>query len=359
MPRLFGRSHTRQQIQALVGDMSQVAGIRRAELVEGNEHGAGLIEVTNASGLSFSVLPGRALDISAATYKGMSLCFRSKTGDVGPAFYEAAGINWMRGSFLGLLTTCGLTFVGDPEIDPEEENEELPLHGRLSYIPAKDVYARAAWDEDDYVLRVGGRMREHIMFGHCLEMTREMSTVLGQSVIRIHDRVENLGADPAPLMVVYHTNPGWPLLDVGARLLVRAQKTTEWKNDDEVGPEAYSRMAGPRQRLRDDVYVHRPRADRRGDVRVALINDRLELGLYWKFPRRELPLLNQWQHFHRGTYVTGIEPGNCSVLGRAWNRKHGTLEYLESGQGRDFHLEMGVLDGKREIRAFERSLPDA
>ena len=34
MPRLFGRNYTRQQIQDLVGDMSQVAGIRRGELAE-------------------------------------------------------------------------------------------------------------------------------------------------------------------------------------------------------------------------------------------------------------------------------------------------------------------------------------
>ena len=144
MATLFGRDYTRRQILDLVGDVSQVAGIRRAELTEGNERGAGLVEVTNASGLSFSLLPGRALDIASAQYKGMSLCFRSKTGDVGPAFYEPTGNDWMRGSFLGLLTTCGLTFVGHPEVDPEEEDTELPLHGRLSYIPAKDVSARGA-----------------------------------------------------------------------------------------------------------------------------------------------------------------------------------------------------------------------
>jgi hypothetical protein len=188
-----------------------------------------------------------------------------------------------------------------------------------------------------------------------LEMTRQMSTVLGESVIRLHDRVENLGTDPAPLMVLYHTNPGWPLLDVGARLLVQSGKTTDWLKDEDVSPDVYTKMAGPRQRMHDDVYVHRPRADRRGDAHVALINDRLGLGLYWKFPRKQMPVLSQWQHFHRGTYVTGIEPGNCSALGRAWNRKNRTLEYLEPGQTRDFHLEMGVLDGEKEIRAYERA----
>ncbi len=336
--------------------MSQVALARRAELVEGNERGADLIEVFNASGLCFSLLPGRALDVASAHYKGMSLCFRSKSGDVGPAFYEPEGFNWMRGSFLGLLTTCGMTFVGHPEVDPEEENEELGLHGRLSYLPAKGVVADSAWEGEDYVIRVRGKMRESIMFGGCLDMTREISTVLGEKSIRIHDRIENLGADPSPLMIVYHTNPGFPLLDAGTRLVLHSRRSTEWLQDKEVGPKDYSVARAPRATMHDDVYIHRPKADRQGNVHLGLINDRLELGLYWKFPRKEIPIVNQWQHFHKGTYVTGIEPGNCSVMGRAWNRKHRTLEYLQPGETRDFHIELGVLDGAREIRAFEREV---
>ena len=356
MPKLFGRNYTKQQVTDLVGDMSQVAMARRAELVEGNERGADLIEVFNASGLSFSLLPGRALDVASAHYKGMSLCFRSKTGDVGPAFYEPEGFNWMRGSFLGMVTTCGMTFVGHPEVDPEAGNEELGLHGRLSYLPAKGVVADSGWEDEDYVIRVRGKMRETIMFGCCLEMTREVSTVLGEKSVRIHDRVENLGVDPSPLMIVYHTNPGFPLLDAGTRLVLHSRKSTEWQHDKEVGPKEYSVARAPRGTMHDDVYIHRPRADRQGNVHLGLINDRLELGLYWKFPRKEIPIVNQWQHFHKGTYVTGIEPGNCSVLGRAWNRKHRTLEYLQPGETRDFHIELGVLDGTREIRAFEREV---
>ncbi len=356
MPTLFGKTYTREQLLDRVGDMSQVARARRAELVEGNERGADLIEVFNASGLSFSLLPGRALDIAAADYKGMSLCFRSNTGDVGPAFYEPQGDGWMRGCFLGMVTTCGLTFIGHPETDPEEENEELGLHGRVSYIPAKGVVTDGVWDGDEYTVQVRGRIRESVPFGTSLEMSRQISTVLGEKSIRIHDRVENLGVDPSPLMVVYHTNPGWPLLDGGARLVLHSSKSTEWEHDEEVNPDAYTDYSAPRKKVRDDVWVHRPYADRRGDVHIGLINDRLELGLYWKFPRREIPIVSQWQHLHRGTYVTGIEPGNCSVLGRAWNRKHRTLEHIPPRSVRDFHIEIGVLDGGREIRAFEREV---
>ena len=42
------------------------------------------------------------------------------------------------------------------------------------------------------------------------------------------------------------------------------------------------------------------------------------------------------------------------MLGRAWNRQHGYLKHIRPGEVREFHLEIGVLEGEREIRAFER-----
>ena len=76
MPTLFGQTYTKRQLLDLVGDMSQVAHARRAELVEGNERGSDLIEVFNASGLCFSILPGRALDILV---RCNSVCHRNKS----------------------------------------------------------------------------------------------------------------------------------------------------------------------------------------------------------------------------------------------------------------------------------------
>jgi hypothetical protein len=352
MPHVFGRNYTKRELLDRVGDMSQLAGARRAELVEGNERGADLIEVFNASGLCFSVLPGRALDIASAHFQGRSLCFRSSTGDVGPAFYEPQGSGWLRGFFGGLVLTCGMTFTGEPEVDPEEENEELGLHGRLSFLPAKSVVAESGWEGEEYVVRVRGRIREAVVFGTNLGLTREISTVLGEKCLRIHDRIENHSVVRSPLMFVYHCNPGFPLLDEGTRFVIDSEKSTEWREDREVGPETYAVARAPQDEAHDDVYVHRPRADAEGNVHVGLLNDRLQLGLYWRFPLREIPLVNQWQHFHRGTYVTGIEPGNASMLGRAWNRKHGTLQSIQPGEVREFHLEIGVLDGEAEIRSW-------
>ena len=353
MPNLFGRPYTRQQLQDLTGDMSQLAYARRSELVEGNERGAGLIDVFNASGLCFSLLPGRALDIASAHYKGMSLGFRSSTGDVGPSFYEPAGSGWLRGFFGGLLVTCGMTFVGHPEVDPQQENEELGLHGRLSYTPAKQVRARGVWEKDDYVIEVSGAIREAVVFGSNLLLTRKIRTVLGERSLHIHDRVENLAAGPSPLMLLYHMNPGFPVLDAQTRFLVKSERSTDWIDDHEVGPDTYETVAPPRDEPHDDVYVHRPIPDASGMVEAALVNGKLGLGIGFRFSKQEVPLLTQWQHYSKGTYVTGIEPGNCSPLGRAWNRANGYLQHIAPGEVRDFHMQITVLDGREDLAAAE------
>ena len=92
MPKLFGRNFTRRQLLSRVGDISQLMYARRAERREGFERGADLIDVFNASGLGFSVLPGRALDIASAHYKGQSLCFRSGPGRRRAGFLRARGL---------------------------------------------------------------------------------------------------------------------------------------------------------------------------------------------------------------------------------------------------------------------------
>lgn len=357
MPNLFGKKWGRAALQNRIGDISQLIGARRAELVEGNERGAGLIEVWNSSGLRLTLLPGRGLDIAHAEYKGQALCFRSGTGDVGPSFYEPEGYAWLRGFFGGLLATCGLTFVGHPENDPEEEKVERGLHGRVSFLPAKRVAVEEGWEGEDYVVRVRGRMREAVVFGANLELTREIVVKLGEKRFVICDRVENLSRTvTSPLMIVYHTNPGFPLVDVGTRFVLASRSVYESVEQRPVNPKAWRVVRPPTTAADDHVYAHDPVADRGGDVHAALINDRLAggLGLYWRYKKSELPILNQWQHFENGTYVTGIEPGNCSVFGRQANRTEGTLQHIAPGEARRFILEMGILEGRKEIAAFEK-----
>ncbi len=73
------------------------------------------------------------------------------------------------------------------------------------------------------------------------------------------------------------------------------------------------------------------------------------MGLYIKYLIKELPRFTQWKMLGEKTYVLGIEPGNCGVLGRADERKKGTLKILRPGESQTFHLEIGVISTPEEL----------
>ena len=360
MANLFGCDWTRDALLDRVEDMAQLAGARRGKLTEGNEAGTEWVEMWNSSGLSLTVLPGRCLDIAQAQYNGIPLCFRGSTGDLSPAHYEPAGFGWLRGYFAGLLTTCGFTFVGHPETDAEEEGTELGLHGRATFIPARRVGIDEGWQGDEYTVSVSGRIRETATCGTNLELTRSITLRLGEKALVIRDRIENLSRRlTSPLMIVYHCNAGFPIVNEGARVLLSAAKSIDTADGAEVDGRAFGTIDAPSPDNGEAVYVHTLNADSEDAASVAIVNDKLGdgLGVYWKYNSTELPVLSQWTHFVSGSYVVGIEPGNCSVMGRQANRDAGTLEHIAPGEVREFTMEIGVLDGPKEIAAFEDSLP--
>src|SRR5688572_3845889 len=129
MPVLFGRSWTRAELLARVGDVSQLGGARPLRFEDGPEDGVQAAELRTGSGLALTVLPGRGMDIGFAEFNGAPLCWRSATGEVHAAHYNPRGEEWLRGFYGGLLVTCGLTTAGWPSVD---EGEDLPLHGPAS-----------------------------------------------------------------------------------------------------------------------------------------------------------------------------------------------------------------------------------
>ena len=63
MVELFGRHWTRTALLQRIGDVSQLGGARLVTLSEGPESGVQVAEVRTGSGLAFSVLPGRGMDL--------------------------------------------------------------------------------------------------------------------------------------------------------------------------------------------------------------------------------------------------------------------------------------------------------
>ena len=94
--RLFGRSWSRRDLLARIGDVKQIAGIRLVELGDGAERGVRAAEFRSGSGLSFTVMLDRGLDIGPAEYKGIPLAWVSPAGFVHPAFFEPEGLGWLR-----------------------------------------------------------------------------------------------------------------------------------------------------------------------------------------------------------------------------------------------------------------------
>ena len=113
MVELYGRKLSRREVSAHAGALSQFAGVRLMTLGDGVERGVRMLEFRTGTGLRFTVLVDRALDIADCEYKGMAIGWHSPAGFRHPGLHEyegEGGLAWLR-SFSGLLVTCGLDHI--------------------------------------------------------------------------------------------------------------------------------------------------------------------------------------------------------------------------------------------------------
>lgn len=357
MTKLYGREFTRLHLLRLVGDISQIGGLRHYELWEGNQRGVEAVDFRTGTGFSFTVLPGRGMDISFAEYQGQALCWRSSTGEVAPPYFEPQGYGWLRSFFGGLLTTCGLAQIGEPCLD---QGQSLGLHGRISNIPAKNVQVDAQWQGDEYLMWVQGKVQETSVLGENLCLTRKVSAKLGESRLFIHDKVENLGFEKTPHMILYHINAGYPVVDDGSELVGPILSFEPRDEEAKIEMEKYCQFQPPTPGFKERVYYLDLKPDEEGNVWVALINKRFKdgagFGFYVRYKKQYLPILVEWKMMGEGCYVVGIEPANSKVEGRAKAREWGELKFLDPGELREYELEIGVLASSEEIGEFEKKI---
>jgi len=347
------KEYSRAEILRRVGNVSQIASTRRVVLSEGRATGIAAIDFDTGAGLRFSVLPDRGMDISAASYKGVNLVYLTPNGEVHPAYYEPEGLGWLHIFFGGLLTTCGLTYLGAPGRDGDEE---LGLYGRYAATPARQVCDRSRWEGDEYVLEASGVMEECRLFGDKLRLTRTISARAGAKALLIHDVVENFGHRPSPFTILYHINFGFPLLDAASRAIVSAAESTPHNARSAQGMAEMLTFSDPTPGFEEHNFNHRMAVDAAGWAYAALVNPDLHggLGVYIKFDGRALPYLNEWKMMGEGDYVTALEPCNAPCLNRGVLRQKGLLPFLAPGEARELRVEIGVLAGEAEIHGFEQ-----
>ena len=350
MVTLYGRTYTQRELLARVGSVAQIGGVREVVLQDGHARGARAAEFETGTGLTFSVLLDRGLDIAAAKYRGASLAWESATGPSHPAYFEREGLGWLRTFHGGLVTGCGVTAAGAPSTD---EGEALGLHGRLSHLPASGAWVDGGWRGDEYEMWARGRMRQAVVFGENVTLTRRIWARLGESRLFLRDVVTNEGFATVPHMLLYHCNFGFPLLDEGAELIAPSRQVTPRDDVAAPGLDGHARFEAPVEGYAEQCFFHEMAADDEGYVTALLANRGFDggrgLGAYLRYRQDTLPRFTQWKMVGQGEYVTGLEPANCLVEGRDIDRERGILQFLEPGETRTYELEIGVVDGTDAI----------
>ena len=332
---------------------AQLGGIETAVLDNGTGRGVRIAWINTGSGLRYKVVLDRAMDVADAFYNQHSLAWLSHTGITPPQPFADKGTDWLRTFGGGLLTTCGLEHVGGPE---QDTHGERGLHGRISNVPAEiESIVQPDPIAGKFDMSITGCVRETGIFGPRLELKRTLSSTLGKPIIRIHDEVTNRGNTPAPHMLLYHFNFGWPLVDEGTRFVWRGNwQAREGGINDRIFREGYDFKTVPapiddHNGTGEAVAFIDLAKDGKGQCSAGLYNAKLGLAVSMRFQKKQLPWLTNWQHWGKGEYVTGLEPGTHPPIGQAKAREQQTLIFLEPGETRMYDIELEVLNDETVI----------
>ena len=247
-----------------------------------------------AGAIDVVVRPHRGLDLGAASFAGRPIAWLTPLGEDAPT---VAG-DWWASWGGGLMTAAGLESVGVP-------TDGLPLHGTYTYLRAESVEAA-----DNCVTGTIADARGCVLH-------RQIVNDLDAGRLRIDDNTSNTSAEPQPAPLLYHCNLLWGEVDIDSDAVEPRDEPSaaeDWRVQGSGEERVYEHIGATRSRVRI------------GDVIVEI--------------RSSLPRLWQWVNPERG--VLGIEPANCSVMGRAFDASVGRLPILQPGEVRETWLEITI-----------------
>ncbi|AXE20278.1 DUF4432 domain-containing protein [Runella rosea] len=342
-----GKEITTQPWTNKLSNAAQLGGIETSIIDNGLGRGTRIAWINTGTGLRYKVVIDRAMDIADAFYNQHSLAWLSHAGVMPPQPFSGKGIDWIRTFGGGLITTCGLSHVGGPESD---EYGERGLHGLVSNIPAEiESIIQPDPVAGKMEMSITGIIKQTQVFGPILELRRTISGILGEAKIRIHDEVINRANTTTPHMMLYHCNLGWPLVDEGAEIVWEGA----WQSRDGNPNNPIFREGNDFKTCPAPLEAHNGGgeeaafididADAEGRCHCGIRNAALGIELAIRFQKSQLPWMTNWQHWGKGEYVTGIEPGTHPPIGQAKARAQNTLIQLAPGERLTYDLEIEVL----------------
>ena len=324
-----------------VGHPSQKYYAQTVRLCDGKGDGMKLLEINNGNGLLLTFAPDRCMDLYRMNYRGDNYGYFSPVGYVAPAYYSDKGTDFFRSFTAGIMTTCGLCHLGSP---CEDEGEQLGLHGRINAQPAEQSGWWMETVDGEEVFRIRARMEEARLFGEKLALERRITVHTACNRIDFEDTVINEGDTAQPLMLLYHLNMGYPLLDENAVLHIPALKTVARDARAEEGIDSWHKMQAPEPCFAEQCYYHTVKTDQNGWGAVSLFNPKLNKGIKIAFDTAFLHDFTEWKQLGERDYVLGLEQSNCKVDGRDKVRARGELEFIAPQETKVARFSLEAID---------------
>jgi hypothetical protein len=324
--RLFGQPIG--SLPSLVGDLRQLASVRRFELREGVEDGVRGLAFDTGGGLAFWVLDGRCLDIATLSWRGMPCAWQGAMGFRNPALHnaESEGGTGFHRSFSGLLVTCGLDRVRQPAPGG-------PLHGRLPFTPARLTAWGEDWERSEPILFCEGEVIQAASQGESWRLRRRIDAPIGGGTIRLTDIVDNRTATARPQHILYHFNFGFPLLRQGSEVFLDGMSIREPHGG--VEPDG-----SPSVRCHRAAGAEWSTAELRSPA--GPVGPAVTLRL--TFATDNLPWLQTWRQPRPGMHVLSLEPCNSERGPDGQSIPDPSCE-LAPWSSRTFRLELSLGDG--------------
>jgi galactose mutarotase-like enzyme len=350
---------------AAVSTSSSTWSIETQTLRGGRQDGVDVIEVDNGA-MRFVVVPTRGMNVWKCWLGSRELSWPSPVeGPVHPSFVpleEASGAGWLEG-FDEVLTRCGLHSNGPPEFAADGRLTN-PLHGRIANSPAH--WVEASYDEETQEIAIEGIVCEQRFGAYSLQLTSRISTRLGETALRVNDRVANRTSRPADCQLLYHINFGFPLLDEGSQLIAPVARLTPRDESSAAGLNDWDRYSVRDETVAEEVYFLELAADSQENTQALLKNGAGHLGVSVRFNVRQLPYFTLWKDRlgAENFRVTGLEPGTNYPNQRTLESRAGRVVSLGGAEEKEFEVMIqfhagatAVKQACDEIASLQSSLP--
>lgn len=331
-----------------IGHPLQIRGVETVYLSGGRGDGMKYVIARNGKGLELWIALDRCADLTRVTFRGENMGYLSPCGHVSPQYYDGTGDGFLKSFTGGFFTTAGLRAVGSSCVD---EGEALPLHGTIANTPVETYSV----EERDDGLFLRAKIRDCVIFGAKLVLTRNYFLSYTENMLTVTDLVENEGDQTTPFSLLYHCNMGYPLLSERSEVVIPHLSCTPRNAHAGDYLSTAMQMEIPQANYEERCYYFDVKTDSHGTASAGIFNCELPAGVVLSYDKDALPYFTEWKMMGKKDYVLGLEPGNCTPDGRDVLRREGRLRFLSPDERAEIAVTFRFYD---DIDAFHKAFPD-